>query len=115
MARLAATELGPERNLIIRYEELVLHTSATLETVCGFLGESFEPGMLDFFTDAALHICDIDGDVHTKVRRPPRPDDVGRWRREMAVERQREFEEVAGSSLRVMSYPCIFFTGGDSE
>ena len=114
MAHDAARELGPERNLIIRYEEVVLNTRATLEVVCDFLKETFEPGMLDFFADAALHICDIDGDVHQKVRRAPRPEDVGRWRREMPVERQREFEAIAGSSLRTMSYPCRFSPGGDS-
>jgi len=113
MAHAAARELGPERNLIIRYEELVLNTSETIEQVCDFLGETFELEMLDFFTDATLHICDIDGDVHQKVRRPPRPEDVARWRSEMSVERQKEFEAVAGSALRTMSYPCIF-TGGDS-
>lgn len=115
MARDAARELGPERNLIIRYEELVLDTRATLEAVCEFLREAFEPGMLDFFEDAEQHICNIDGDVHEKVRRAPQPEDVGRWRREMSVERQREFEEVAGTGLRDMSYPCLFFTGGDSQ
>jgi hypothetical protein len=113
MARDAARELGPERNLIIRYEDLVLDTRVTLEAICDFLGETFEPGMLDFFTDAGQHICDIDGDVHEKVHRPPQPEDVERWRREMPVVRQREFEAIAGSSLRVMSYPCLF-TGGDS-
>lgn len=115
MAHAAAHELGSERNLIIRYEELVLNTRVTLEAVCDFLGEVFEPGMLDFFSDAALHICDIDGDVHEKVLRAPQPEDVGRWRREMPFERQREFEAVAGSSLRAMSYPCLFFNGGDSS
>jgi hypothetical protein len=115
MAQEAARELGPERNLIIRYEELVLNTRETLEVVCDFLGETFEPGMLDFFTDAELHLCGIDGDVHTKVRRAPKPEDVGRWRREMPVERQREFEEVAAGSLRAMSYPCLYFMGGESR
>jgi hypothetical protein len=113
MARDAARELGPERNLIIRYEDLVLDPRVTLEATCDFLGETFEPGMLDFFTDARLHICDIDGDVHEKVHRPPRAEDVERWRREMPVARQREFEAIAGSGLRAMSYPCLF-NGGDS-
>lgn len=113
MATAAARELGPERNLIIRYEDLVLNTRGTLERVCDFLSEEFEAGMLDFFTDAALHICNIDGNVHQKVHRPPRPDDVGRWRREMTVERQMEFEAIAGTSLRAMAYPCVYSTGGD--
>jgi hypothetical protein len=114
MALAADRELGPERNLIIRYEELVLNTQVTLGALCDFLGETFEPRMLDFFSDAALHLCDVDGDVHGKVLRAPRPDDVGRWRSEMTVNRQREFEAVAGSTLRAMSYPCLFFNGGDS-
>jgi len=114
MAQAAARELGPERNLIVRYEEVVLNTRATLELICDFLKEEFEPMMLNFFTDAAAHICDIDGHVHQKVQRAPRPEDVSRWRREMPVERQREFEAVAGNGLRAMSYPCLFTTGGDS-
>jgi hypothetical protein len=112
MAQAAARELGPERNLIIRYEELVLNTRATLELVCAFLQEEFEPEMIDFFTDAEQHICDIDGDVHQKVRRAPRPEDVGRWQHEMTIDRQSEFEAIAGGGLRAMSYPCFFFNGG---
>jgi len=115
MACDADRELGPKRNLIVRYEDLVLNTRETLEAVCDFLRETFESGMLEFFLDATQHICDIDGDVHAKVLRPPRAEDVGRWRREMSVERQREFEEVAHSSLRAMSYPTLFFNGGDSQ
>lgn len=113
MAHEAARELGPGRNLIIRYEELVLDSDTTLRTVCRFLGETFEPRMLEFFEDAAVHLSDVDGDVHTKLHRPPRPEDVGRWRREMPVEQQMEFEAVAGSGLRAGSYPCLFSNGGD--
>ena len=108
MAHAAARELGPERNLIIRYEDLVLETRATLGAVCDFLEESYEPKMLDFFEDAGEHISDIDGNVHGKLKRAPRPDDVGRWRREMSLVCQVEFEAVAGNSLRAMSYPCLF-------
>ena len=113
MAHAAARELGPERNRIIRYEDLVLDSRGTLEAICDFLGETFEPGMLEFFEDAQAHLSDIDGDVHRKLHRPPRADDVGRWRSEMPVERQREFEAVAGASLRAASYPCLFSHGGD--
>jgi len=37
----ACEELGPERSMMIRYEDLMLETRATLERVCDFLGESF--------------------------------------------------------------------------
>jgi hypothetical protein len=106
MAHAAAHELGPERNLIIRYEDLVLETRATLERVCDFLRESFEPGMLRFFEDARRHLSDIDGDVHGKLERPPEPRDVHCWSDEMPTADRLQFEAVAGESLRLMSYPC---------
>lgn len=106
-SHLAGRELGSERNLIIRYEDLVLATRATLEVVCDFLQEAFEPQMLGFFEDASNHICDIDGDVHGKTQRPPCSDDVGRWRREMSLADQLEFEALAGSTLCALSYPCL--------
>ena len=108
MAHTAVRELGPERNLIVRYEDLVIETRSTLESMCTFLHESFEPEMLLFFEDAAKHVCDIDGDVHGKLGRPPRPEDVGRWRNEMSTADQFRFEAVAGAGLRSMSYPCRF-------
>jgi len=64
--------------------------------------------MIDFFEDASEHISDIDGNVHSKLGRAPSPNDVGRWRREMSLVRQIQFEAVAGNSLRAMSYPCVF-------
>ena len=108
MAHAAVRELGPERNVIVRYEELVLETRSTLTAICDFLRESYEPEMLLFFEDASKHISDIDGDVHGKLGRPPRPEDVGRWRHEMSLEDQHRFEAVAGTGLRSMSYPCRF-------
>ena len=108
MAHTASRQLGPKRNLIIRYEDLVLDTRTTLKTICDFLEESFEPGMLHFFEDASKHICDIDGDVHGKLERPPSPGDVSRWRHEMPMADQIRFEVIAGNGLRSMLYPCRF-------
>ena len=93
--------------MIVRYEDLVLETQATLGAICDFLGETYEARMLDFFEDASAHISDIDGNVHEKLGRAPRPEDVARWRNEMSVVRQIQFEAVAGNSLRAMSYPCL--------
>jgi hypothetical protein len=103
-AHAAARELGPQRNLIIRYEDLVLQTRPTLGLICNFLGEEFEPEMLRFFEDPQPFLSDIDGDIHRKLERGPRAEDVERWRREMPPEQQREFEEAAGDALRLMSY-----------
>jgi len=107
MAQEAARELGPERNLIVRYEDVVLDTRAALQTICDFLGERFEPAMLRFFETTAGQLSLIDGDIHRKLERPPRADDVERWRREMSDDRIAEVQAVAGESLRAMGYPLI--------
>jgi hypothetical protein len=55
-------ERYPGRYLIVRFEDLVEHTETTLRDVCGFLGEDFEPGMLEM-TSAPKHRRRlIDGD-----------------------------------------------------
>ncbi|NQZ09750.1 MAG: sulfotransferase [Algicola sp.] len=108
MAQEATRQLGPERNLIIQYEDLVLQTQATLKRLCDFLQESFEVAMLNFYEDSDHYISDIDGQVHGKLGRPPRPEDVHRWRTEMPQAEQMRFEAVAGKGLRLMSYPCRF-------
>ena len=77
-------------------------------TACDFLGETFEPPMLNFFEDARKFLSDIDGDVHQKLFRAPRADDLERWRCEMPAAHQVVFEAVAGESLRAMRYPCMF-------
>jgi hypothetical protein len=110
-AQAAARELGPERNLIVRYEDLVLETRATLGGICEFLGEEFEPPMLQFFENPAQFLSDIDGDIHRKLERRPVAEDVGRWRREMPPEEQLAFEQAAGDALRSMSYQ----TGGSAH
>ena len=107
MAQEAARELGPERNLIVRYEDLVLDTRAVLQTICDFLGERFEPAMLRFFETTAGQLSLIDGDIHRKLERPPCADDVERWRREMSDDQIAEVQAVAGESLRAMGYPLF--------
>ena len=82
----------------------MLDTRPTLIRVCDFLGEEFEPEMLRFFDDPQPYLSDIDGDIHRKLERGPRAEDVGRWRREMPPEEQLEFERAAGDALQLMSY-----------
>ncbi len=40
--------LGPERYKVVRYEDLVSESEATLQSICAFLGVSYSPAMLDY-------------------------------------------------------------------
>ncbi|NKB65277.1 MAG: hypothetical protein GKR95_25315 [Gammaproteobacteria bacterium] len=104
----AQAEFGTDRQYIVRYEDLVTDTRATLINVCEFLEESYEPSMMSFFEDASDHMSDIDGDIHRKVHRQPSEQDIYRWRHNMSTSSQQQFEMIAGCALRQMNYECLF-------
>ncbi len=49
----AGLSLGPKQYLEVSYESLVTDPEKNLRMICDFLGESYEPGMLDFYRTAA--------------------------------------------------------------
>jgi hypothetical protein len=83
----------PERFHVVRYEDLVLQTDATLRDVCAFLGVPFVEAMADFHERAEENVrpWELEQRLHTKLLRPPTRADVGRWRREGP---RREHEEI---------------------
>ena len=68
--------LLPNQIMEVRYEDLVGRPEATLQEVCGFLGISWDPGMLEFSSQRSR--------VRTasvwQVREPVHSRSVGRWR-----------------------------------
>lgn len=108
-ARAALDLLGPRRCLIVRYEDLVLSTEATLRQVTAFLGEDYDPAMLRFYEDEH-RLPAIDGPIHGKLARPPRAEDVARWQREGAWLDTLLFEAMAAKELARMGYPSAFRT-----
>ena len=78
LGRQAASWLGPERYLEIRYEELVENTEATVRQICDFLDEPFEATMLEN-TTAGKRIAGPTG--HHEVAAP-----VPAWRWQQAFQ-----------------------------
>lgn len=108
MAHDCLRRLGPERCRLVRYENLVRGPQATLQEICGFLGEDFDPGMLRFHEDAFAHVSDFDGPVHTELGRQPRESDAERWRAEGMRLRILLFESVAGPAMDLVPNPRRF-------
>lgn len=92
------------RYMEISYEALVLETERVLHDVCDFLGETFEEGMLSFYETATENIPDRAEGHLKKTRRPPRPTDVQRWKRELEPRKTMVFEAFAGSTLEDAGY-----------
>lgn len=110
------------------YEDLVSEPGATLREVCGLVDLAWDPAMLRYHERAEARMGEIDSDVlgpegevvvsgeerktiHALTREPPRKDRAGRWRREMAEEDLRRFEQIAGATLRELGYELGYEAG----
>ncbi|MEX2459122.1 MAG: sulfotransferase [Actinomycetota bacterium] len=100
-AREAGERLGPGRFIEVRYERLVAEPEAELRSVCSFLGEDFDPGMLEFHTHAPEDL--VPG---ANPRDPLRPVDprARNWRHERTPREIARFEAVAGATLERFGY-----------
>ena len=97
----AAATLGPQRYLAIRYEELVGDPESTARKICDFLGETFEPAMLDH-TPLAKQLIAPTG--HFEVERPVTQATVENWRKRMSTFDQKLSLRLCGDTLRSLGY-----------
>jgi len=93
--------LGPDRYLDICYEDLVQNPADTVKGVCSFLGERFDPALLDH-TKLARQQVGPSG--HVEVRKPISASSVGRWRSEMKPTDRKLAARVAGKTLARFGY-----------
>jgi hypothetical protein len=99
---------------------LILKTRETLERVCDYVGLSFEPSMLSYYTRTPERLREHKGRLHPdgtplqtqeerlrqqeRTTAPPDPGRVFAWKREMSVEERERFRLVAGDLLRELGY-----------
>lgn len=74
----------PSHVLEVRYESLVRHPAETARTICSFLGEAYECGMLDWQDRTAL-VAPRDRHLHGRLREPLSNDAIATWRRRLSV------------------------------
>lgn len=108
--------LGPERYLRIRYEDLIALSEQTLDRLCDFAGESYDPAMLDYAGDVSRKVPDATRDLWPVLDRPPQTDKIERWKREMKASERYVIEETAGEALDRFGYArggAGFSAGGE--
>jgi Sulfotransferase family len=101
----AATALGPERVLHVRYEDVVERTEATMRFVATFLGVEFMPEML---STTGLRLPRFTRYQHQLIGMPPRPDRTESWRRILSRREIEIFESVVGDLLPMLGYKPVF-------
>ncbi len=75
--------MGDSKYLEVRYEDLVDDTERELRRICAFLGEEFDPGMLESHISQSKEISILKKEFHSKLNRVPSVCDKARWKKEM--------------------------------
>lgn len=112
--------LGRRDYMEVRYEDLILKTSETLERVCDYVGLSFEPAMLSYYTRTPERLREHKGRSRAdgtplltpeerfrqqeRTTAPPDPGRVFAWKRVMSAVERRSFQLVAGDLLNELGY-----------
>jgi hypothetical protein len=68
-----------DRILEVRYEEMISNLEGTIRRVCAFLGEEFEPDMLNWQDRVQALFQNNVPELHRKLCEPLRPEEVGAW------------------------------------
>ncbi|MCB2141176.1 sulfotransferase [bacterium] len=103
-----------DRILEIKYEDLVVHTERIIKKICGFIGQKFEPSMLNLENEILNKIPDREKNIHSKVFRRPQINDIYRWKKESSALDVFIIESYLNKYLLAMGYElkfkCFFWT-----
>lgn len=94
---------GHPRVMEVRYEQLVLSPESELRRICDFVGEAFEPAMLN----AASPPKDLQQTRlmnNQNAAEAINPRSLGRWKRDLAPQERRDFVRIAGELLIALGY-----------
>jgi hypothetical protein len=86
----------------IRYEDLLENTERVLGEICGFVGETYAPEMLDYHRDRTPYPTDAQN--RQNLGKPVMAENKEKWRRQATKDELRVFEAVAGDALARYGY-----------
>lgn len=90
--------------LEVRYEDLVCRPQATLEAICAFIGEPYDPAMLSYAAGAKDVVPSESLKWHRNSVQPPDPTQLGKWRSKLSKSERILFEQLAGETLDLFGY-----------
>lgn len=100
----AGQELGPDRYIESRFEELIDDTEAAVRRICEFLDLPYEPTMLTYYERADDIVSSTAvPDRHKDIFLPPTKG-LRDWRRELSDDQVARFEALAGDLLNDLGY-----------
>lgn len=97
----AEKKLGPDKILTVHFENLVLRTEETLNTICKFMDLPFEEKLLsgNGFVPPGYTLGQ-----HGLIGQLPDKSSIDRWRKHLSGRQTRQFESIAGDLLHYSGY-----------
>jgi hypothetical protein len=100
--------LPADRYLELRLEDLVADSEGELRRLCAFLGEAFDPAMLDYHRTAEERMLEPQETymavTHPHLAKPPTAG-LRNWRAGLTTDEQEAIEAVCAPLLRELGYP----------
>jgi hypothetical protein len=97
-------QLGPRQFIQLRYEDLTRDPEAVLRVVCAFLGEQYDPAMLDDPSRRRGTVPAVAADWQAQALEAVRPVSEGAWRERLSRADQARVNAVVGSVLGALGY-----------
>lgn len=96
--------LGPERYMLVKYEDLVTRAEETVRRVCSFLGLAFHPAMLAHERRAVRGFSTKQETHMANTLKPITADRVDRWQEELSRTHVAMVEHVLGAEMVKFGY-----------
>jgi hypothetical protein len=96
--------LGPDRYRVVRYEDLVLDSEATLQSLCAFLGVEYSPLMLDYPSAVEEKVPVSRRWLWPTLGQAPVKSNAYRWKTHMSPTKRIVFESTARALLAELGY-----------
>lgn len=100
----ASKKILGNRYLQITYEDLVTSPQETLQNICAFINESYEPSMMEYSETSKLDFNEMYRGDHKLLREKPTTTRIGVWRKELTERDIYIFELIAGEVLEKVGY-----------
>lgn len=104
-------QLGPQRVIQVKYEDLLADPQNELKKICSVLGILYKDKVLDFYKSDESKKTAQSGKMWENVEKPLISTNHDKFKSEMTEEDIRIFEQVAGKTLARLGYKLCFPDG----
>jgi LPS sulfotransferase NodH len=90
--------------MLVQYEDLVREPEQTLQRVCEHLGVAYEPGVAAAEGNETKEYGSWYTNAHALLNRPPDPDRIDHWRKQLTPRQLRLVEHVCSDTMSQLGY-----------